>query len=113
MQFVSTAAHGKQSLYLFKLPFCDVEKNFFNFTYQLQEEAGSAEEQPASNKADTYTVNKGSHQWLLLPFYLPVSYMAQKKLIRNLRFMLLLLFDTLHPLIILHAICVIIFGQCE
>ena len=39
------------------LPFCDVNdviylKDFFNFTRQPQEEAGAAEEQPASNKAD-------------------------------------------------------------
>jgi hypothetical protein len=31
-------------------------KNFFNFKYQPQEESGSAGEQPASNKADGYTI---------------------------------------------------------
>jgi len=36
-----------------------VTKNFFNFKYQLEEEAGAAEEQPASNKADAYTIVKG------------------------------------------------------
>jgi hypothetical protein len=35
-------------------------KNFFNFNCQLQEEAGSAGGQPASNKADTYTVIIGA-----------------------------------------------------
>lgn len=35
-------------------------KNFFNFNYQLEEEAGPAEEQPASNKADAYTIGKGA-----------------------------------------------------
>ena len=39
------------------LPFCDVNnliisKELFNFKYQPEEEAGAAEEQPASNKAD-------------------------------------------------------------
>ena len=39
------------------LPFCDVNnvidvKDFFNFNRHSQEEAGAAEEQPASNKAD-------------------------------------------------------------
>jgi len=33
-------------------------KNFFNFKYQLEGEAGSAEEQPASNKADACTIVK-------------------------------------------------------
>jgi hypothetical protein len=33
-------------------------KELFNFTGQPQKEAGSAEEQPASDKADTYTVIK-------------------------------------------------------
>ena len=47
----------------FILPFCDVDnyiiKEPFNFNCQPQEEAGSAEEQPASNKADAYTISKG------------------------------------------------------
>ena len=50
-------------------------KELFNFSYQPQEEAGSAEEQPASNKADTYTIIKSSQQWLLF-FLLSVSTMA-------------------------------------
>ena len=52
-----------------------ITERTFNFAYQPQEEAGSAEEQPASNKADTYTVIMGSQQWLLFSL-LPVSYMA-------------------------------------
>jgi len=35
-------------------------KELFIFNYQLQEEAGTAEEQPASNKADVYTIVKRS-----------------------------------------------------
>jgi hypothetical protein len=47
-----------------------VTKNFFSFKYQLEEEAGSAEEQPASNKADAYTiVKKGLSNWLLFLYY--------------------------------------------
>jgi len=47
------------------LPFCDVNnivylQRTFYFYYQLQEEAGTAEEQPASNKADVYTIVKRS-----------------------------------------------------
>jgi len=53
----------------------EITERTFNFTYQPQEEAGSAEEQPASNKADTYTVIKSSQQWLLFSL-LPVSHMA-------------------------------------
>jgi hypothetical protein len=30
-----------------------------NFAYQSEEEAGSAEEQPASNKIDGYTIVRG------------------------------------------------------
>jgi hypothetical protein len=30
-----------------------------NFAYQSEEEAGSAEEQPASNKVDGYTIVRG------------------------------------------------------
>jgi hypothetical protein len=46
------------------LPFCDVSnivysKRTFNFVFQPQGEAGSAEEQPASNKAEAYTIVKG------------------------------------------------------
>jgi len=52
-----------------------ITERTFNFAYQPQEEAGSAEEQPASNKADTYTVIMGSQQWLLFSL-LPVTYMA-------------------------------------
>lgn len=52
-----------------------ITERTFNFTYQPQEEAGSAEEQPASNKADTYTVIMSSQQWLLFSL-LPVSHMA-------------------------------------
>jgi hypothetical protein len=55
-----------------------VTKNFFSFKYQLEEEAGSAEEQPASNKADAYTiVKKGLSNWLLF-LLLSVSRMAKK-----------------------------------
>ncbi len=52
-----------------------ITERTFNFTYQPQEEADSAEEQPASNKADTYTVIKSSQQWSLFSL-LPVSHMA-------------------------------------
>jgi hypothetical protein len=52
-----------------------ITERTFNFTCQPQEEAGSAEEQPASNKADTYTVTMSSQQWLLFSL-LPVSHMA-------------------------------------
>jgi len=37
-----------------------LQRTFLILIYQLQEEAGSAEEQPASNKADAYTIVKGS-----------------------------------------------------
>jgi hypothetical protein len=37
-----------------------IVKELFNFNYQLEEEAGSAEEQPASNKADAYMIVKWS-----------------------------------------------------
>jgi len=50
-------------------------QNVFNFGYQSEEEAGSAGEQPASNKIDAYTVLKSSQQWLLFSL-LPVSFMA-------------------------------------
>jgi hypothetical protein len=40
-------------------------KDFFNFNYQPQEETGSAEEQPVSNKADAYTIEKGLNVQLL------------------------------------------------
>jgi len=33
-----------------------IVKELFNFKGQPQEETGSAEEQPASNKADAYTI---------------------------------------------------------
>jgi len=33
-------------------------KELLNFKYQPEGEAGSAEEQPASNKADAYTIEK-------------------------------------------------------
>jgi hypothetical protein len=52
-----------------------ITERTFNFAYQPQEEAGSAEEQPASNKADTYTVIMGGQQWLLFSLS-PVSHMA-------------------------------------
>jgi hypothetical protein len=52
-----------------------ITERTFNFAYQPQEEAGSAEEQPASNKAGTYTVRKSSQQWLLFSL-LPVSHVA-------------------------------------
>jgi hypothetical protein len=52
-----------------------ITERTFNFTCQPQEEAGSAEEQPASNKADTYTVIMSSQQWLLFSL-LPASHMA-------------------------------------
>jgi hypothetical protein len=53
-------------------------KNFFNFNYQLEEEAGSAEEQPASNKADAYTIVKRSKSNRLLFLLLSVCRMAKK-----------------------------------
>lgn len=37
-----------------------IVKELFNFNYQLEEEAGSAEEQSASNKADAYMIVKWS-----------------------------------------------------
>jgi hypothetical protein len=43
-----------------------VTKNWFSFKYQLEEEAGSAEEQPASNKADAYTIVRGLSNRLFL-----------------------------------------------
>lgn len=43
-------------IYLSVIRYSQHPKNFFNFNCQLQEEAGSAGGQPASNKADTYTV---------------------------------------------------------
>jgi hypothetical protein len=52
-----------------------ITERTFNFTYQPQEEAGSAEEQPASNRADTYTVIMSSQQRLLFSL-LPASHMA-------------------------------------
>ena len=57
------------------LPVIVITERTFNFTCQPQEEAGSAEEQPASNKVDTYTVIMSSQQWLLFSL-LPVSHMA-------------------------------------
>lgn len=51
-------------------------KELFNFDYQLEEEAGSAEEQPASNRADAYTIVKGAEQ--LAPFYYRQAIMAKK-----------------------------------
>jgi hypothetical protein len=65
-RFVSAAGHNKQSLYLVFIALTVIlimlftTKNFIIFNYQLEEEAGSAEEQPASNKADAYTIVKGS-----------------------------------------------------
>jgi hypothetical protein len=65
-------------------------KNFFNFRYQPQEESGSAGEQPASNRADGYTMWGGM---IFRPTFLVYRYPAWlKKLIRNF-FMLLFLFD--------------------
>jgi hypothetical protein len=51
-----------------------IVKELFNFKYQPQEEAGSAEEQPASNKADTYTVNKERSAMAAFFFIMPVSH---------------------------------------
>jgi hypothetical protein len=54
------------------LPFCDtlqLKKNFIKFNGQPQEEAGSAGGQPASNKADTYTVIMSSQSGLLIFIY--------------------------------------------
>jgi hypothetical protein len=48
-----------------------VYKELFIFKYQLEEEAGSAEEQPASNKADAYTIVKGAEQ--LAPFFFTIG----------------------------------------
>ena len=64
-RFISAAGHNKQSLYPYVFTSCDVNniiycKELFNFNSQLQEEGGSAEEQPVSNKADAYTIVKGS-----------------------------------------------------
>jgi len=52
-----------------------ITERTFNFACQPQEKAGSAEEQPVSNKADTYTVIMGSQRWLLFSL-LSVSHMA-------------------------------------
>ncbi len=41
----------------------------FNFRYQSEEEAGSAGEQPASNKIDAITIKKGVDLFQLLCFY--------------------------------------------
>ena len=66
------------------LPFCDVliillfQKNFFNFKYQPEEEPGAAEEQPASNKADAYTIERNWPVPVLFLCYLSVSLMAKK-----------------------------------
>jgi hypothetical protein len=54
----------------------NLQRTFFNFNGQLQEEAGSAGGQPASNKADTYTVNKEAVIRGCSFIYLPVSHMA-------------------------------------
>ena len=79
-------ATPKQSLYLGYLPFCDnlqLAKNFFNFNGQPQEEAGSAGGQPASNKADTYTVIMSSQLGAAHFYLLSVSYMASKNSYRH------------------------------
>jgi len=44
-------------------------KELFNFSYQPQEEAGSAEEQPASNKADTYTIIRAVSNGCFFSYY--------------------------------------------
>ena len=66
------------SLYIIDIPFCDLSnivlKELFKFKYQPQEETGSAEEQPVSNKADAYTIEKGLSIQLL--FLLSVCPMA-------------------------------------
>jgi hypothetical protein len=105
------------SPYTFILPFCDVDnytikRKLFNFSYQPQEEAGSAEEQPASNKADTYTIIRAVSNGCF--FLIIGKHHGLKKLISNLLlFMLLLLFDTQCRLIILHVTFAIIFEQYE
>jgi hypothetical protein len=56
----------------------NLQRTFFKFNGQLQEEAGSAGGQPASNKADTYTVIMSSQSPAAHFYLLPVSYMASK-----------------------------------
>jgi hypothetical protein len=60
-QYVSTAGHREQSLYreryYLSVIVCYL-KELLNFKYQPEGEAGAAEEQPASNKADAYTIEK-------------------------------------------------------
>jgi hypothetical protein len=51
------------------------ERTFLTLIIQLQEETGSAEEQPVSNKADTYTVIKEQSAMAALSL-LPESQMA-------------------------------------
>jgi hypothetical protein len=89
-----------------------ITEKTFNFIYQPQEEAGSAEEQPASNKADTLYGNNEQSAMAAFFFITGKSH-SLKKLNVCILFMLLLLFDILYRLIILHAAGAIIFGQCE
>ncbi len=51
------------------------------FTYQSKEEAGSAGEQPPSNKIDAYTVIRSSHKKTAFFFYYRSAH-GLKKLIR-------------------------------
>jgi hypothetical protein len=62
---------------VFLITSCDVnnhcvsQRTFLILRYQLKEEAGSAEEQPASNKADAYTIVKGAER--LAPFTITIG----------------------------------------
>jgi hypothetical protein len=79
-QFVATAGNPKQSLYLviYLSVILTTSKKLFNFSGQPKEEAGSAGGQPASNKADTYTVIMSSQLGAAHFYLLPVSHMASK-----------------------------------
>ncbi len=58
-----------------------------NLLHQIEEDIGSAEEQPTSNKFDVHTKNEGS---LFLPFFIHflVHPMAKKNLLINLIFII-------------------------
>jgi hypothetical protein len=60
-------------------------KNFFIFKYQPQEEAGSAGGQPASNKADGYTIEGG--MVFIVPLFISIGILyGLKKLIDHFLF---------------------------
>ena len=83
-------------------------KELFNFNDPPQEETGSAEEQPASNKADTYTVIRSLAQAGLL---ITGKLYGLKKLIWYLVFMRVFLFRKAPLLAIQPVTFVIIFGR--